>query len=420
VVTDDNGYIDSDTATVMVNNVAPTIESVPDQTAQQGVLFTLRINASDVPADVLTFSDNTTLFEINPVTGIIQFTPTNADVGVHFVNVTVADDDGGSSFATFNITVLNTNDAPVMEPIPAKDATEDVPFTLQVGASDPDAGDVLAYSLTAYPVGMTINSMTGLIAWTPTNAAVGRHAVTVRVRDITGLYCEETFAITVANVNDAPEISTVSLPNATEDNPYFYGIQANDVDAGDTLAFTLDSAPSFLSIDVGTGLIYGMPTNVNVGAHQIVVNVSEGITFVTKAFNLSVLNVNYLPIITSYPNTVVKPGAVYTYSATAEDTDAGDVLTYSLVTAPEGMTINNQTGRVAWTPSEAQAGQTHQIVIQVSDGHGSTTQTFSIVVDELPVEPYHPFFDDYIWVGIVLFLITILIIMTLAMRHKDE
>jgi len=602
VVTDDNGYTDSDTLLVTINNVVPVIMPVANKTAQQGVQFTLRINATDVPADVLTFSDNTTLFDINPVTGIIQFTPTNDNVGNHSVNVTVTDDDMGSRSITFKITVLDTNDPPTIQPIGSQTATQDALFTLQLIASDPD-GDTLTYSLTAYPTGMTIAS-TGLITWTPANAAVGSHAITVRVSDSLGLSDEKTFAITVANVNDAPAISTSSLANATEDSMYLYPIQANDMDVGDTLTYSLDSAPaflsinpgngllygtpmnaqvgthqvlinvsdgtthiirtfnltvinvndpptlnyippqaaiedivfslqlvgqdvdigdtithslisslsgmtinqatgliawtpmnddvgshmvivrvsdasgvfaertfqiivsnvndeptiittalqnatedsmylatihaedvdgdvltfsfdsspSFLSIDTRTGMMYGMPTNNDVGVHRIVVNVSDGAAFVTRVFNLAVLNVNELPTITSYPVAVAKPGSEYTYTVIAEDADAGDV-TYSLVEAPEGMAIDTQTGKISWTPTDAQAGQTYQVVVQVSDGNGSTTQTYSIAVDELPTEPYRPLFDDYVWVGIIIMLVTIIMLLLfyqIDTRRKEK
>ena len=40
----------------------------------------------------------------------------------------------------------------------------------------------------------------------------------------------------------------------------------------------------------------------------------------------------------------------------ATDPDAGDTLTYSLTTAPTGMTINATTGLISWTPTKAQVG----------------------------------------------------------------
>ena len=72
-----------------------------------------------------------------------------------------------------------------------------MPYSYDVQASDPDVGDTLTYSLVAAPSGMSINSSSGLIAWTPTGAQVGSHAVTVRAQDDGGLWDEQPFTITV-------------------------------------------------------------------------------------------------------------------------------------------------------------------------------------------------------------------------------
>jgi len=44
-----------------------------------------------------------------------------------------------------------------------------LPYAYDVDATDPDAGDVLTYSLTTAPAGMSVNPTSGLIAWTPTS-----------------------------------------------------------------------------------------------------------------------------------------------------------------------------------------------------------------------------------------------------------
>ncbi|HEY5871338.1 MAG TPA: Ig domain-containing protein, partial [Candidatus Tectomicrobia bacterium] len=74
------------------------------------------------------------------------------------------------------------------------------PCNYQVTATDPDAGDVLTYSLTTAPTGMTIQASTGLLAWTPTPAQIGDHSVTVRVVDSGGLSALQRFTVTVAPV----------------------------------------------------------------------------------------------------------------------------------------------------------------------------------------------------------------------------
>jgi len=89
---------------------------------------------------------------------------------------------------------------------------------------------------------------------------------------------------------------------------------------------------------------------------------------------------NNKPIIGSTPDTTAKIEIEYTYEVVATDPD-GDTLTYTLSVKPEGMTINEQTGAVSWTPIETQIGE-YQVIIEVSDGKDSISQTFAITVAE--------------------------------------
>ena len=72
------------------------------------------------------------------------------------------------------------NSSPVIESDPVTTAKEGAAYTYDVEATDPNE-DALTYSLTVSPTGMTINSTTGVIAWTP--AAAGSFEVTVEVSD---------------------------------------------------------------------------------------------------------------------------------------------------------------------------------------------------------------------------------------------
>jgi uncharacterized protein YjdB len=90
---------------------------------------------------------------------------------------------------------------------------------------------------------------------------------------------------------------------------------------------------------------------------------------------------NNKPIIESTPDTTAKVGMEYTYEIVATDPDEDDVLTYSLSEKPTDMTINETTGAVSWTPTEAQVGE-HQVIIEVSDREVSVSQAFTITVAE--------------------------------------
>ena len=58
-------------------------------------------------------------------------------------------------------------------------ATQDAPYSYNVAATDPNAGDVLTFSLDFSPLNMTVDPSTGLIQWTPSAGQVGAHAVRV-------------------------------------------------------------------------------------------------------------------------------------------------------------------------------------------------------------------------------------------------
>jgi len=89
---------------------------------------------------------------------------------------------------------------------------------------------------------------------------------------------------------------------------------------------------------------------------------------------------NSSPVIESDPITTAKEGAVYTYDVEATDPNE-DTLTYSLTISPTGMTINSTTGVITWTPTEDQVGE-NEVVVKVSDGSKSTTQSFTVTVEK--------------------------------------
>jgi len=79
-------------------------------------------------------------------------------------------------------TVTPINHAPIITSTPVTGATINLLYTYDVNAADSD-GDTLIYSLTTKPTGMTINSSTGLITWTPTITQIGDNDVEVEVSD---------------------------------------------------------------------------------------------------------------------------------------------------------------------------------------------------------------------------------------------
>ncbi|GAH43810.1 unnamed protein product, partial [marine sediment metagenome] len=105
----------------------------------------------------------------------------------------------------FTVPVIE-NKAPVIDSDPILTATVGVEYTYDVDATD---DDVLTYSLTEKPIGMTINPATGLIKWIPYKTQVGDNTVEVEVSDRL-LSVIQRFNIAVAA--RIPMTITVDLP----------------------------------------------------------------------------------------------------------------------------------------------------------------------------------------------------------------
>ena len=126
------------------------------------------------------------VYALNAKTGKIAWVPANDQVGQALVKIFVSDGKGGFDTQSFNITVRNVNDPPIIISTPITTATEDKHYSYQLEAVDVDATDILVFSLELMPTGMDINSDSGLITWVPTNDQVGLNSVMVKIDDGNG------------------------------------------------------------------------------------------------------------------------------------------------------------------------------------------------------------------------------------------
>ncbi|MCV2876370.1 putative Ig domain-containing protein, partial [Rhodobacteraceae bacterium XHP0102] len=90
--------------------------------------------------------------------------------------------------------------------------------------------------------------------------------------------------------------------------------------------------------------------------------------------------VNDAPMITSTAPLSVTKGNTYTYQLSASDVDVGDQLTATATTLPSWLTFDPETLILTGTPSGSQIGSS-DVTIEVTDGTQSSSQTFSINVN---------------------------------------
>ncbi|NJO70635.1 MAG: hypothetical protein HC825_00805, partial [Oscillatoriales cyanobacterium RM1_1_9] len=409
VQTDDgNGGTFAQTFTVNVQDVneAPSFTSSELTAATEDTSYTYNIVTTDPDTgDDLTIKGTTlpswlTLTSTSNGTATLAGTPTNDQVGNHLVELQVEDIAGLTATQTFAIAVANTNDPPEFTSTAPTSATQDSPYTYNIVTTDPDTGDSLTITGTTLPSWLTLTSTgngTATLSGTPTSAEVGSaFNLQLQVQDLAGATATQTFSVNVDNINDPPTISGVPATSVNQDGNYSFIPTASDPD-NDTLSFSIQNQPAWVSFNSATGELSGTPDNDDVGITTgIVISVNDGtVTVDLPSFDLTVNNTNDPPIALSLGNlniTENQPTGTVVGDFSTVDGDAGDAHTYSLI-AGTGDTDNtqfeivgNQLRTVTSFDFEAQA--TRSVRVQTDDGNGGTfAQTFILDVQDTNEAP---------------------------------
>lgn len=385
--TQDNGGHAATSNTVVVTfNTPPVLAPIGNQVGDEGQLLQFTISATD-PGDTLTYSASGLPLGANFVGSTFTWTPSYTQSGVYpGVTFIVTDSYGSTDSEAITITVNNVNRNPFITSMPVETATENVAYSYDVDATDPDL-DTLAYSLSIFPTGMTIDSISGLISWTPDYTQAGDHDVSACVTDGPGAVTCQGWTISVANVNRAPTWDQVPTDQTIdEDASLSYDVNATDLDIEDTVLYSVNDTD--FSIDANGVLTWTPAANWN-GVRSIQLTASDGSLAATADITVTVNGINDAPIITSTPVTIADEDALYEYFVVADDYDFpyGDGVVFELVTAPSGMVINwcggggPVTCRIQWTPNNSQVGINNNVEVRVNDSTGATvSQPFTVTV----------------------------------------
>jgi len=182
------------------------------------------------------------------------------------------------------------NNKPIIGSTPETDAKVGMEYTYEIDATDPDVDDVLTYSLTEKPTGMTINATTGAISWTPTVSQAGDHQVTIEVSD-GKVSVFQTFTITVAEaLLDSIVVDPSEMRVPIEDSETIISITAyydNETEAeieldSDDVSYSSDDE------DIATVSELGVVTGVAEGEAIITVTYTEGAIIKTATIDVTV------------------------------------------------------------------------------------------------------------------------------------
>ena len=213
-----DGILDSlpDQLIVSTENSKPVANAGGNQTAQVGDAVTLDgSQSSDIDNDPLSYVWSVLSKPANSNPGLLHHDQLQAILtpdlpGDYVAQLIVNDSKLNSDPATALVTVSAkpvVNHNPQITSSPLISATVGNLYNYNVQASDSD-NDTLTYALTAFPSGMTINSQTGQVNWTPATNQTGSQAVSVNVGDGKGGSDSQSFSITV---NAADQVNVPAL-----------------------------------------------------------------------------------------------------------------------------------------------------------------------------------------------------------------
>ena len=182
-------------------------------------------------------------------------------------------------------------------------------------------------------------------------------------------------------VNDPPVI--VSEPEATEfiaGGEFIYQVEAHDVNVDAHLRYSLEKAPSGMSID-NNGLLAWQTDDSHVDIYDVRIVVSDG--FDRDVQSLKLYSRGQV-VITSVPTTEAATEERYEYQVDVQiPEDKTGELKYTLVQAPYGMMVDNS-GLITWEPQVTQI-DTQQFVVAAHHGIAADTQHVALFVNHPPV-----------------------------------
>jgi RHS repeat-associated protein len=277
--------------------------------------------------------------------------------------------DEADSVLYANLSLKNTGLYPIDKPLAVAVAHLSDP-TVRVRGADGTTPDGLPYyNLSNLVTGRTLN---------PGDATAAR-----RLAFFNPNHTPFTYDLVVlGQLNRPPAFTTQPGTEAIPGVPYVYQTGATDPD-GDPLHFTLLTGPAGMAVDAATGKVAWGPQQSDLGTHAVALRVDDGRGGTAEqdyTITAIVAPPNRPPVFNSTPVVDANVNTLYAYQATATDPDGGETLTFSVVSRPQGLMVDAQTGSVTWTPAAGQLGP-NSVTLRVDDGRGGTaTQSYLIAV----------------------------------------
>ena len=355
----------SDTNDIPTLVTAITDQSIFEDSALSFTMPTATFNDVDA-GDSLTYtaalSDGSTLpswLTFNASTGAFTGTPLNDNVGTISITITATDSSGTTATDTFDLTVVNTNDAPT-EITLSTNSIDENSSGADIGdltTSDVDVDDTHTYSITGADadsfdvVDGKLKFKSGISGNYENKSS---YSITITSTDLSGVAVSQSFTISINDINEAPTSISLSASAIDEnsDAAVVGTLTATDDDAGDTITLSLSGtdADSFEIVDGKLQLKSGVSADYETQtSYSITVTATDSTDLTTtQDFTITVNNLNdNTPEISSASTFSMAENTNSVGTVTGTDAD-GDTLTYSISGGDDSglFTIDASTGEL--------------------------------------------------------------------------
>ena len=372
---------------VCIDVAPPNMSPIGDKVLNVNQTFLFQVNATSPSNSTIYFYDDTDLFNISETTGLINFTPTDAQMGLY--NLTI--------WSTHNICGINTSEqidiaiiashAPVWRnntPV-NQTLTEDLYYYLDLNpfVYDPDGDEIFFFSNNSNIEFPSFNlSNKGILAFTPDDKDVGTHAIAINASDLKN-QSTNNFTFNVINVNEAPVIH--NLPSQfllCEDTFFGYSVNATDDDLNmpnsTESLFYYDNTSLFV-IGEQSGLIAFFPSPDSPGHNPTRIYVTDEELLDYADSDFFVVPINDIPVMENIGAKTVWVNETFNYYVPVTDEEDGESMggNLSFTDDTDLFNITPDTGFISFTPNDSQLG-TYNITICTTDRGIPPPENYSI------------------------------------------
>ena len=366
---DDSQEEDSESGSSEDNaNQLPVLNTQSLPAANEDEEYTVVLDISDPDGDSFSTSIQDGPVGLSISGASLNWTPRQVDVGTHTVRISATDSQVGSAERvfvekTFELVVLNVNDAPVITNFNNVVADEGETIILSPIVEDED-GDEVELSYSGW---MTSNTRV------TTFSDAGTYSVTLTASD-GQTSTSQTITVFVNDMNTRPTISGVDDMTVNEGDLVTLSPEANDAE-GDDIAITysgwMNSNTRQTTFD-------------DAGIYEVTITANDGQATTTRTIQITVLNVNRAPIIEVTEINEMNEGEYLSVSISFSDPDGDSVSAVIEEALPDSMSFHQNPYAIVFEPIHDQSG-TYDLTIVATDNAEPSVesrQTFSIIVND--------------------------------------